>query len=58
MQQQNFALSALAERDANDPFAKPATAPAAPMADTTPLSADQMAASLSDLLTKELELVA
>jgi len=64
MQQQNFSLAALAERDSNDPFAKPAPAPAAPSASSQDamaadqMSADQMAASLSDLLTKELELVA
>jgi phage portal protein BeeE len=36
MQQQMFSLAALAERDANQPFAKPATPPPAPPADTTP----------------------
>ena len=30
MQQQNYSLSALAERDNDDPFAKPTPAPAAP----------------------------
>lgn len=37
LQQQNFSLSALAKRDANDPFAKPAApVPAVPAVDTTP----------------------
>jgi HK97 family phage portal protein len=60
MQQQNYSLAALAERDANQPFAKPepvSATPAAaaetddPEADLTP---EEMAASLTDLLTKEL----
>lgn len=34
LQQQNFSLSALAQRDANDPFAKPQPAPAQPTART------------------------
>lgn len=63
MQQQQFSLRALAKRDADDPFSKPAPAPTAqPQAEDDDsdddLSADQMAASFSDLLTKELELVA
>ena len=59
LQQQNYSLAALAKRDANDPFAKPTPAPAAvpPPADAQ-LPSDQMAASLRDLLTKELEAAA
>jgi len=34
MQQQNFSLAALAKRDRDDPFAKPAPAPAAPAGQT------------------------
>lgn len=36
MQQQNFSLEALAERDKNDPFAKAPTAPALPAPDAMP----------------------
>jgi hypothetical protein len=57
MQQQNYSLEALAKRDAGDPFAKPAPAPVS----TTPtgdgeadVPPEQLAASLRDLLTKEL----
>jgi HK97 family phage portal protein len=54
MQQQMFSLKALAQRDAQDPFAKPAPAPmAAPAAGQVP--ADQVAASVRHLLTKMLE---
>lgn len=44
IQQQNFSLAALAERDANKPFAKPATPPPAAPADTPTMMgpADQM----------------
>jgi HK97 family phage portal protein len=61
LQQQNYSLAALAERDANDPFAKPAPAPAqvsAPMASESDMPTAQMAAALADLLTKELEYAA
>jgi HK97 family phage portal protein len=44
MQQQMFSLAALAERDAADPFAKPAPAPAAP----TPTE-EEIAATVGDL---------
>ena len=43
MQQQNFSLRALAKRDADDPFSKPAPAPPAAPADTPP-AADEAAA--------------
>jgi hypothetical protein len=53
MQEQNYSLEALAQRDANDPFAKPAPAlPAAPVANQIP--PDQVAAMVTDLLTKAL----
>jgi HK97 family phage portal protein len=57
-QQQNYSIAALAERDANDPFAKPA--PTLPPADNddTADDDDEMAASVGDLLRKELELTA
>lgn len=42
-QQQNFSLAALAERDANKPFAKPETPPAAPPAET-PANDDELQA--------------
>ena len=43
LQQQMFSLAALAERDQNDPFAKPAPAPPATPADTvTPPNADDV----------------
>ena len=59
LQQQNYGLSALAKRDANDPFAKPKPAPVVtPPPVDAQLPADQMAASLRDLLTKELEAAA
>jgi hypothetical protein len=51
MQQQMFSLKALAQRDQNDPFSKPAPA-AAPAAAQVP--ADQVAAMVTDLLTKAL----
>ena len=44
LQQQNFSLAALAERDASDPFSKPAPAPAAP----TPTE-EEVAATVGDL---------
>jgi HK97 family phage portal protein len=54
MQQQMFSLEALAQRDAQDPFAKPTPAPmAAPAADQVPPG--QVAASVRHLLTKALE---
>ena len=57
MQQQMFSLKALAKRDAEDPFSKPAPAPMAvpaapPAADQVP--ADQVAAKTAYLLTKAL----
>jgi HK97 family phage portal protein len=54
MQQQMFSLEALAQRDADSPFAKPRPAPiAAPPADQLP--PDQVAASVRHLLTKAIE---
>lgn len=44
LQQQNFSLAALAERDASDPFSKPDPAPAAP----TPTE-EEVAATVGDL---------
>jgi HK97 family phage portal protein len=57
MQQQNYSLAALAERDKNDPFAKPAPpAPAAPSsADTPPEDQANVAQDAGDLMTKALE---
>jgi HK97 family phage portal protein len=52
MQEQNYSLEALAQRDANDPFAKPAPAPAPPVANQVP--PDQVAAMAGQLLTKAL----
>jgi HK97 family phage portal protein len=52
MQQQMFSLKALAKRDAEDPFSKPAPAPAA--APATQLPPDQVAAMARELLTKAL----
>lgn len=60
-QQQNYSLAALAERDANDPFAKPTPTPAPPApraAEDDDLPADQIAASVRDLLRKALGLAA
>lgn len=64
MQQQNYALAALAERDANDPFAKPTPAPApqpTPPANTPPPddegdedNADEVRA-MADFIVRELE---
>ena len=52
-QQQNFSIAALAERDANDPFAKPKPAPAAaPAADQLPPG--QVAATARHYLAKAL----
>jgi HK97 family phage portal protein len=54
MQQQMFGLEALAQRDANDPFAKPRPAPAAtPAAGTVPPG--QVAAAVRHLLAKALK---
>jgi HK97 family phage portal protein len=54
MQQQMFSLKALAQRDAQDPFAKPTPAPmAAPVADQIP--PDQVAATARHLLARALE---
>jgi HK97 family phage portal protein len=54
MQQQMFSLKALAQRDAQDPFAKPTPAPmATPAADQLP--ADQVAATARHLLARALE---
>jgi HK97 family phage portal protein len=61
MQQQMFSLAALAERDANQPFAKPATPPPAPPADTTPPPPEDQTNTLDALgalLAAELERVA
>jgi HK97 family phage portal protein len=57
MQQQMFSLKALAQRDKQDPFAKPTPAPmaapaATPAADQVP--PDQVAANVQHLLTKAL----
>jgi len=51
LQQQQFSLAALAQRDANDPFAKPPSAPQA--ASTTPEEEDIDLASFSALLTRK-----
>jgi phage portal protein BeeE len=56
LQQQNFSLAALAERDANQPFAKPAAAPApdaTPPPDEPPPD-DQAAANDDEAQTREL----
>jgi HK97 family phage portal protein len=50
MQQQNYSLEALAQRDANDPFAKPTPAPTPTPQDTTPpadANAVDMAATMA-----------
>jgi phage portal protein BeeE len=52
-QQQNYSIAALAERDANDPFAKPAPAPT-PQAQTPQADDEMAAASFTALLRKEL----
>jgi HK97 family phage portal protein len=54
LQQQNFSLAALDERDRDDPFAKPKPAPAAPAADQQPadskaMMAAQQAAALEEI---------
>jgi HK97 family phage portal protein len=51
LQQQQFSLAALAARDANDPFAKPPSAP--PAASATPEDEDIDLASFSALLTRK-----
>jgi HK97 family phage portal protein len=53
-QQQNFSLEALAKRDASDPFATPAPAPAALPADTL-TTPDAIKAAAGDLLRQALE---
>jgi HK97 family phage portal protein len=58
MQQQMFSLKALAQRDKNDPFSKPAPAPMAAPAGAGQVAPDQVAANVQHLLTKELELAA
>jgi HK97 family phage portal protein len=59
MQQQMFSLKALAQRDAQDPFAKPQPAPAAAPADAAgQLPPDQLAANVRHLLTKQFERLA
>ena len=58
LQVQNYSLEALAKRDAGDPFAKPAPTSSSLPLGQEDLTPDQIAASVSDLLTKELELVA
>jgi HK97 family phage portal protein len=57
MQQQMFSLKALAERDANDPFSKPATPPPAAPGDTTPPPPDDTTTNAFDvaLFAAELE---
>jgi HK97 family phage portal protein len=52
MQQQNYSLEALMERDANDPFAKPAPAP--PVAPAAPAAKpeEDKAAAFAEALTK------
>jgi HK97 family phage portal protein len=60
LQQQNFSLKALAERDADKPFAKPEPAPAAPSPtdeDEEPeIEGEEMAASLASLLNRDEQL--
>lgn len=56
LQQQNFSLAALAERDANDPFSKPAApVPAAPAVDTTPEDEDDVEKFLAVVHAKALD---
>lgn len=56
LQQQNFSLAALAERDANDPFAKPAAAvPATPAVDTTPEDEDDVEKFLAVVQAKAVD---
>jgi HK97 family phage portal protein len=55
MQQQMFSLKALAQRDAQDPFAKPTPAPMAAPAGAGQVAPDQVAASVRHLLTKALD---
>jgi HK97 family phage portal protein len=58
MQQQMFSLKALAQRDKNDPFSKPAPAPMAAPAGAGQVAPDQVAASVRHLLTKALDVAA
>jgi HK97 family phage portal protein len=53
MQQQNFSLAALAERDADSPFSKPTPAPAAPQ--LPPVDDEAEEKQFLDTLTKSLE---
>jgi HK97 family phage portal protein len=57
LQQQNFSLSALAERDANQPFSKPAPPPPASAAAGPPTEPDDAAQekAFTDALTKSLQ---
>jgi phage portal protein BeeE len=56
MQQQNYSLTALAERDANDPFAKTRPAPTAPpVPAANAMSADVVTATVRHLLATALE---
>jgi HK97 family phage portal protein len=53
-QQQNYSIAALAERDANDPFAKPTPAPHAQTPPADMADEEMAAASFTALLRKEL----
>jgi HK97 family phage portal protein len=53
MQQQNFSLAALAERDANDPFAKPAAPAPATQTPATTSTDLEMAASFASVLHRK-----
>ncbi len=52
MQQQNYSLEALMQRDANDPFAKPTPAPALPTPEPTPTAEPDKTADFAAALTK------
>jgi HK97 family phage portal protein len=60
LQQQNFSLAALAERDSNDPFSKPEPAPAAPSPTDEPEPddddepAEDVERAVTDFLRREL----
>jgi hypothetical protein len=54
IQQQNFSLAALAERDANDPFSKPAAPPPADPAANDNAEAAQQAAKMIAAIAKGL----